>query len=87
MPQPFPKATGANLRGTLGYKPGLRLGKGRIGLAPMGAKGVVVCGEFLFYCDHLARAPSKRICPEMALNVNAGTTRFLQAIGGIPESI
>src|ERR1700704_5458025 len=40
MPQPFPKATGADLRGMLRDKPGLQLGKRRIGLVHhMGAKG------------------------------------------------
>ena len=42
MPQPFPKATGADLRVMLRDKPGLQLGKRRIGLVHhMGAKRVI----------------------------------------------
>ena len=49
MPQPFPKATGADLRVMLRDKPGLQLGKRRIGLVHhMGAKRVVMCGELWF---------------------------------------
>src|SRR5438034_938776 len=49
MPQPFPKATGGDLRVMLGDKPGLQLGKRRIGLAHhMGAKGVVMGRELRF---------------------------------------
>jgi hypothetical protein len=49
MPQPVPKATGADLRVMLRDKPGLQLGKRRIGLAHhMGAKGAVMCGKLRF---------------------------------------
>ena len=49
MPQPFPKAPGADLHVMLRYKPGLQLGKRRIGFAHhMGAKGIVMRGELRF---------------------------------------
>ena len=66
MPQPFPKATGADLRVMLRDKPGLQLGKRRIGLAHhMGAKGAVMCGKLRFggaqgralVCPVLSRRP------------------------------
>jgi hypothetical protein len=43
----------------------------------MRAKGVVMCGELLFCCDHLARAPSMRICPEMAQGCSADSAQIL----------
>jgi hypothetical protein len=49
MPQPFPKASGADLHVMLRYKPGLQLGKRRFGFAHhMGAKGIVMRGELRF---------------------------------------
>jgi hypothetical protein len=46
MPQPFPKATDADLEIVLCYEPGLQLGKRRIGFAhDAGAKSFVVGGK------------------------------------------